>query len=195
VNSSRNLYLQTGLRCLRTESRAAAAHRETDFREPETKGPQTTSGRASFLTETVNGPMRRLQTAENPECSAETGKIRVAQDCVVGAGRTRTCNHAVMSDTPSSEWQKNQTHTLWSKDGAAACHQRIEHGAPLVCEPVRMAEKPQPRPRRWISNSELFFDSWPRTQPYNSPDRESVHAQRISHGASGTPIATTSSFR
>jgi hypothetical protein len=46
--------------------------------------PQTTSGRVFFLTETVNGPMRPLQTAENPGCSAETGKIRVAQDCVVG---------------------------------------------------------------------------------------------------------------
>src|SRR5262245_35244040 len=30
-------------------------------------------------------------------------KCRFAVDCVVGAGRTRTCNHAVMSDTPSSE--------------------------------------------------------------------------------------------
>jgi hypothetical protein len=31
----------------------------------------------------VNGPTRLLRTAENPGCSAETGKIRVARDCVV----------------------------------------------------------------------------------------------------------------
>ena len=56
------------------------------FPDARDERPQTTSGRASFLTETVNGPTRPLRTAENPGCSAETGKIRVARDCVVGLG-------------------------------------------------------------------------------------------------------------
>ena len=54
------------------------------FPDARDERPQTTSGRASFLTETVNGPTRLLRTAENPGCSAETRKIRVARDCVVG---------------------------------------------------------------------------------------------------------------
>ena len=60
-----------------------------------------TSGRASFLDrdrERANAP-----APNRAGCSAETVKIRSCAGLRGGAGRTRTCNHAVMGDRPSSE--------------------------------------------------------------------------------------------
>jgi hypothetical protein len=81
----------------RFSGRAFAADPETDFERSETKGPNPLPDGLRFPKRPRTGHYTRPKLRENRGCSAETGNSGLAQDCVVGPGRTRTANQTVMS--------------------------------------------------------------------------------------------------